>query len=331
MAKKKTQKKAVKSPITVWPLYVIFAVSVLLYILLQGSPFDSLFGFISLVLIIIIVAMEFVISGKQEGYRKSVIEVLIAIVIIVVLWFSLRFMLNTNDPVDVVPSCSMLPALQRGDLIVLHGVNAQSLKAPIVNVTRADFTNMLANISSEHLVCLAYRSTGNGVLLSQFEQSGYALGLFKFTGSSYELAQPGIQNNNLVRYACGYQDVRQSGNTLIKEAYTKNISINGFTINENLNNSVLVYRTVPNDYFYSIGDTYIVHRAYAVLNVSGSYYLLTKGDNNPGLDLQYGNLPINSTDIQGSTVLDIPYLGYLKIIMSGQPAEPAGCNSTVVH
>jgi hypothetical protein len=92
---------------------------------------------------------------------------------------------------------------------------------------------------------------------------------------------------------------------------------------------VVVYATIPQDYFYQLGDGYIVHRAYAVINASGNYYVLTKGDNNPGLDLQYGNYPAKLNQIQGKVLYSIPYLGYLKLVLSNSFSEPSGCNSTL--
>lgn len=59
--------------------------------------------------------------------------------------------------------------------------------------------------------------------------------------------------------------------------------------------------------------------------------MLTKGDNNPGLDIQYGNYPPNMSQVQGKVVGVIPYLGYLKLIISGNLVVPQGCNSTVIH
>jgi hypothetical protein len=111
--------------------------------------------------------------------------------------------------------------------------------------------------------------------------------------------------------------------------YTSGISIGGQTIVGDRNNSVVVYSTVPQDLFYQEGDGYIVHRVYAILNVSGDYYVLTKGDNNPGLDVQYSNYPANLSYVQGKVVASIPYLGYLKLILSSHFTEPAGCNSTI--
>lgn len=333
MAIKKQQAvKAKKPAVATWPLYIIFAAVLVAYVLMQGSALSVLFGAIALFLLIVIIVMEFMVSGREEGYKRSIAEVAVALAVIVVLWFALQFFLNTGDPIDVVPSCSMLPALQRGDLIVLSGTAAGALRAPKVNVSRQQMDGMLSNYGNESLVCLSYAYTrGGNMALSQFQQQGYSLGLFRFTGSAYEPVSQGAQDGNLVQYACGYQPVRLSNGTVADEAYTSSITVNGIQIGESLNNSIVVYSTVPSDYFHSLGDTYIVHRAYAVLNASGSYYVLTKGDNNPALDVQFMNLPPSSSEIQGSMVLDVPYLGYFKILLSSDLAQPTGCNSTVLH
>ena len=78
-----------------------------------------------------------------------------------------------------------------------------------------------------------------------------------------------------------------------------------------------------------MGDSFIVHRVYAIINASGSYYTLTKGDNNPGLDLQYGNLPATVGEVQGRVIADIPFLGYLRLILSSNFNRPAGCGSYI--
>ncbi len=322
----KGKEKAAGKPITTWPIYVLFVAFMAAYILSQGSLLSLVFGVLAFFILVVLLVIEFVVSGKQEGYTKSVMEIAVAVAVIALFWVSLRYILNTSDPIDVVPSCSMLPSLQRGDLIVLQGVNISAIKAPVVDVSRQDLNAMLSSIQSENLVCLSY---ANG-RVSQIEQPGSTLGLFKFRGSAYEQVS-GQPESNLVQYKCGYQRVLFSNGTVENEAYTKSISIGGVELSENLNNSVVVYRTVPGDYFYSLGDTFIVHRIYAVLNASGSYYLLTKGDNNPSLDIQYMNLPVNFSMVGGRSILSIPYLGYMKIILSGQLLQPQGCNSTVLH
>jgi len=75
----------------------------------------------------------------------------------------------------------------------------------------------------------------------------------------------------------------------------------------------------------------IIHRIYAILNVSGSYYFLTKGDNNQALDIEFGNYPANETSVVGYVIAEIPVLGYVKLILSGQLSVPQGCNQTILR
>jgi len=105
----------------------------------------------------------------------------------------------------------------------------------------------------------------------------------------------------------------------------------GTTIIGDMNNSVVVYKTIPQDSFYQEGDSYIVHRVYAVINASGNYYIMTKGDNNPGLDMQYGNYLIPFKDIEGKVIASVPYIGYLKLILSNSFSQPTGCNFVTQH
>ena len=322
---------APKKGVSLWPLYAIFFVLIALYIVMQGRQLSIIFGVLAAFTIIVIIAMEFMYSVKDEGLKRNLIELIIAIAIVVFIWFALRFFLNTSDPIDVVPSCSMLPALQRGDLIVLQGSNLSNIKAPIINVTHEEFNSMESNFGSEALVCMAYINESGGYQLSQIVHSGWNIGLFRFVNGGYYPIPGNYQNGNLVRYYCGSRSVSFGNGTAVNEAYTTGISVLGHGIYGDQNNTIIVYKTVPSDYFYRLGDAYVVHRVYAVLNVSGSYYALTKGDNNPGLDMQYANYPINQSHVEGRVIGSIPYLGYIKLMFSGEIAQPAGCNSTVQH
>ena len=57
-----------------------------------------------------------------------------------------------------------------------------------------------------------------------------------------------------------------SNGTTGNEVYTSAITIAGTTIIGDANNTRVVYQTVPEDAFYKLGDRYIVHRVYAVIN-----------------------------------------------------------------
>ncbi|MGC8537426.1 MAG: hypothetical protein ACP5MZ_00370 [Candidatus Micrarchaeia archaeon] len=320
-----------KKGITTWPLYVLFLVLIALYVAEQGRQLSIIFGTLAAFVIIAIIAVEFLYSVKDEGLKRNLIEAAIAIVIVVLIWFALRFFLGTSDPIDVVPSCSMLPTLQRGDLIMLQGVSLGSVNAPVINVTQNEFNSMERNFNSENLVCMAYVNSSSGTQVSQIVHSGWSVGLFRFNEGRYYQVPSSYQNSNLVRYFCGSRPIEFSNGTVENEAYTIGIDVLGHSVYGDSNNTIIVYRTLPSDYFYMLGDEYVVHRVYAVLNVSGSYYALTKGDNNPGLDMQYGNYPINQSHVSGKVIASVPYLGYIKLMFSGDIAQPAGCNSVVQH
>ncbi len=323
--------KADKKGINTLPFYIALAVLFVLFIYYQGKgELSTIFGIALFVMLVVLIVIEVSIGIHEEGLLKNVIEIIAAIVIVVVFWFSLKAILHTNYPLDVVPSCSMLPQLKRGDLIVLNGVQKISqLNAPIINIRNSDYNKFSNNISNEFLSCIAYQINGNKVSISQVIKPGYTVGLYKNTQNGGQIVPSAYQQGELVQYTCGSRTILFQNGTKEQEAYTTAVTINGTTIYKDTNNSVIVYATTPKDYFYGLGDSYIVHRAFAILNVSGNYLVLAKGDNNPGLDMQYGNHPINLTNVQGKVIGSIPYLGYLKLALSNSFTEPAGCNSTV--
>ncbi len=308
-------------------------VALVLYVLLQRVRILAItLGIVTFFLIIIAIVLE-LISGKNEvGYKKSILEIAAAIIIVVAFWYGLRFFLATSSPIDVVPSCSMLPYLHRGDMILLHGVSSASqLKAPIIDVTSSQMSRILSSPDSESLSCVAYITNASGTYIRQTLAPGYKVGLIEDSNGAYRLVSKQEESGNVLQYSCGTREVRLSTGQILNEAYTTSITVNNHTIAGDRNNSIIVYKTRPGDLFYEEGDAYVVHRAYAILNDSGNYYVLTKGDNNPGLDIQYGNYPPNMSQVQGKVVGVIPYLGYLKLIISGNLVVPQGCNSTVIH
>lgn len=331
--KKKQGSDTAKDKITVWPIYVMIIVALVLYILLERIRILAItLGIVTFFLIIIAIVLE-LISGKNEvGYKKSILEIAVAIIVVVVLWYGLKFFLATNSPIDVVPSCSMLPYLHRGDMIFLHGVSSISqIKAPIIDVTSSQMSRVLSSPDSESLSCVAYITNASGTYIRQTLAPGYKVGLIEDSNGVYRLVSKQEESGNVVQYTCGTREVKLSTGQILNEAYTTSITVNNRTIAGDRNNSIVVYGTRPGDLFYEEGDAYVVHRVYAILNDSGDYYVLTKGDNNPGLDIQYGNYPPNMSQVQGKVVGVIPYLGYLKLIISGNLVVPQGCNSTVIH
>ncbi len=331
-APKKNSKKNGKG-INTLPFYIALVALFILFVYYQGnSGLSAIFGIALFLMIVILIVMEVMNGVNEEGVTKNLIEIGAAILIVVVFWFSLKALLHTNYPLDVVPSCSMLPQLKRGDLILLQGVQQVSqIKVPIVSVSSANYNKFQTTISDEFMSCVAYRINSNTISVSQAIKPGYSIGLYRSTVNGGQIVPNILQQGNLIQYTCGPKEIEFANGSTEQEAYLTAVTINGTTIYNDTNNSVVVYATIPNDYFYKLGDSYIVHRAFAALNVSGNYIVLTKGDNNPGLDIQYGNYPVNLTYVQGKVIAAIPYLGYLKLALSNSFVEPAGCNTTVVN
>jgi len=80
---------------------------------------------------------------SREWVLHNAREIAISFAAAVAIWLALGFLLSTSAPLDVVTSCSMMPALQRGDLIVLQGVPAERIIAPEINVSRVSFLQEL--------------------------------------------------------------------------------------------------------------------------------------------------------------------------------------------
>ncbi len=296
-------------------------------------------GAAALLLILIILVFEVKASVSDTGLKQSLIDIFSAVLAAVVVWFFLIVALRTNAPVDAVSSCSMLPALHRGDLVVLRGIDNASLfvskyRVPVFNVSRSAFLSMQRNISKEFIAYFAYFN-GNKSQVSYTipANKSYQIGLYNTVcisqsiylnspGSIYRCAVPEqSQQNNLIRYSYAIGKLALP-NATVSAIYTSDISVAGISAVENYSNPIIVYQTNSRDTF---GGS-IIHRLYAVLNVSGSYYFLTKGDNNQALDLQFGNYPANQSSVLGYVIATVPVVGYVKLLLSGQIVTPPGCN-----
>lgn len=109
---------------------------------------------------------------------------------------------------------------------------------------------------------------------------------------------------------------------------TREIEINGALISENFSNDVIVY--IPT---YVDGTPYggdIIHRVFAKIRVDGDYFFLTKGDNNDLFDTSAFHI-IREQDVKGRVLLRIPWIGYLKLFISGSFIDPTGCEKMYAH
>ena len=340
MRKRQADRHGVQKKPMQYELYILYAAlvaSVIGYVV-TGT---QLIGALAFVLLITIIAVEFKYSIKEDGVRKSLYDVIMAIVAIAIVWMILMAVLETSSPVDVVASCSMLPSLHRGDMVLLHGIPnmssfLESHNVPVVNVSPQEFNRTIANISSESLAYFAYNPSDKAEIAEIFGSRQLPVALyntqcidaFESEGLSSRIGSCMVdsQGSNLIKYNYSIENVSQNGNTYYT-AQTSSITIANTTINENYSNPIIVYRTTSRDSFS--GD--IIHRLFAAIKSGNEYYMLTKGDNNGGLDVKFVNYPANESAVVGYVIGDVPYVGYLRLIISGMFATPAGCNSTIVR
>ena len=95
----------------------ILALFLILYILTKNSIFGILFA----VALVATVALEVWMGTKSHGWKHELKDTAICLGGIVLLWFALTIVLNSPVPINAVVSCSMLPNVERGDLILVQG------------------------------------------------------------------------------------------------------------------------------------------------------------------------------------------------------------------
>lgn len=325
-----------------WGLYALLFLLIVLYIVDNNIAFAAAV----VVLIVAILVLEFSYSVRTEGAKKSVIDIGIAVLAVVILFVILMVALDTTSPINVVTSCSMLPTLSKGEMLLLHGIPnvsafVASRKIPVVNMSQSTFDAMMGNFSNEFLAYYAY-DPANRSDISEIipEGSDYPIALYN-TKCIYQYGSGGVDepydyyrcyvglqpSSDIIKY--GYQ----VGNIIINNTYysviyTSTFSIANTTIVENYSNPIIVYKTNSSDEFPE-GD--IIHRAVAAIRVGSQYYILTKGDNNEGLDIQFANYPPSQNDVVGYFAGGLPYLGYLKLIVSGDLAPDPQCGEVIQH
>ena len=139
-----------RAQVNTLPFYVLLIILFALYIVFQhGLVLSYIIGIALFLTLVAIIGLETLNGVREYGYKRNIIEIVVVVLIVLGIWFSLRFFLATKYPLDVVPSCSMLPSLQRGSILLLHGVQSPAqLRAPVVNVSKATYSGILIEIHS---------------------------------------------------------------------------------------------------------------------------------------------------------------------------------------
>ena len=276
---------------------------------------------------------------RKRGWKKELGEILAAVIIGVLVWYVGGFLLNTPAPLDAVVSCSMLPHLERGDMVLLQGA---SINTHEVSVTLQEWEQINEKMKT-NFTCGPCESNGSYIPYN-FSVCRVSCGngcLIAINGKPVTLAS----NDTLFGYNYGACKLKSKSGDIVNSLCVKSITIKGRTIYENFSNDVVVYEPEQNSVFQGS----IIHRTLAKVSVDGREYYLIKGDNNEMLDVQVPgngtlagqnrclfysppnreNKPVPSDRVMGKVLLRIPYIGYLKLFLWGYIEDPSGCDTVI--
>ncbi len=295
---------------------------VLFFLLYLVSGF-WLFGVLVGLSLLWAVILEFVVGSKQHGLATEIKETAIALLLALVLWFGAGFALQTPSPLNAIVSCSMLPHVQRGDMVLLRGDRIQSPVAQVQSLGGIGTALVMQNGQQA--------ASFNGSLYSHCAQRPSEQLCREFVSAPESFTERqgqltfGYEKCEMLYPKSGG---RQSGPCVSW------LEVGGVRYYENLSNDVVVYAPQNGEEYARVGD--IIHRAFIKLQdgETGKTYFLTKGDNNPVFDIQVydeaagsGNKPVEVSRSKGRVLLQVPYIGYLKLFISpGAIMTPEGCD-----
>lgn len=293
----------------VWILYFLGALSILLY-LVSGS--NSTFGIISFLLILVIAVNEFLPEDKgAQGIKKGAAEVIYSVLFAVGLWTILTLTLSTQTPINVVTSCSMLPTLQRGDLLLLKGgiVNTQEIK---LNTTYQQFVNNMIPIPEPCII----QENGTNKDTRCINSILYNKTKYNFTKQGDIIVYtPQVKIAKLKPYLQGID-------LIVHRAVLKITATDGtYIITKGDNNPTpdQIVVTSPN-----VADSVKTEKNIRILcfddSKIGEICTIT-----PWIE------PTEEKNILGKNIFRIPIIGYIKLLLFAQTQEPANCKQILVQ
>lgn len=281
---------------------------------------NVLFGILIALEIFGIVAYEVMRGVKKHGWKEEVKETAGALILAVAILVVAMLVLQSSAPISAVASCSMLPNLDRGDFVIVQGsdINAYS-----IDMTKAEFGQISKPSTFEQ-----YNQTFPGSLYAyclQINANEQICNDFVADPTQFK------EKHGPLTFHYASCDMKLEDSNILEPCVTA-IEYKGKTYKLDKTHDTVVYQPLKEDIYSMIGD--IVHRAQFRINVEGQTYYLTKGDNNPIFDVQVydyqnkiGNVPVSKDRVKGKVVFRVPYLGYLKLFISGLFAEPEQCKT----
>jgi len=290
--------------------------------LLTKSPIIGILAGLTIVGLFIV---ELYVGAKKEGWKEELKELLFIVVGALLLWHGLKVVLSTDTPLTAVVSCSMLPTIQRGDMLVVQGSPVEALYT--LNISKEELAQLFSN------PVVVYNNTAVEVEGSLY---AYCMGSPSLLCLDF-VAHPELFEERrgpfTFHYAPCYRVWQDSGERK-REVCVTALSYKNTTYPLKREGDVVVYRPPQGSLFSLYGD--IVHRALFELNAEGERYYLTKGDNNNIFDIQFysgrwglHNGPVAEEEVLGKAILRIPLLGYYKLFLTLHVEEDAQCKAVL--
>ena len=295
--------------------------AIILFFALYFTTGSMLFGLLIGLGILWLVVLETWVGVHEHGIKNELKELGVALLLAAAAWFGAGFVLHTASPLNAIVSCSMLPHIQRGDMVVLSG---DRINAQVVGVDSLSGVGVAEIYKNGQM-----QGRAQGSLYSYCTQHQNAAMCTDF------VSNPANYTEKQGPFTFGYGKcgiVTNKGDRMAGPC-VEWLEVNGTRYAENLNNDVVVYQPLPTDVYARTGD--IIHRAFLLVKTpDGKEYVLTKGDNNPIFDMQVfdeaagiGNKPVDVARVKGRIVVTMPVVGYLKLFITpGAIATPDGCD-----
>lgn len=306
-------------------LVILFA-TLIVYLLVKdiNPQMGIAVGVFIAIEIFVMVGLEIKAGAKEYGWEHEIVDTLVALVVAVAIWISSSVLLNTSSPISGVVSCSMLPNLYRGDFVIIQGADVDAYE---IKLSAKEFSDL-----SSHQSLLFFNQTNKTVSGSAYAYCMYhryepiCKEFIANPENVVEIAGPFTYRYSSCAIEYPQKDITSYGPCL------RSVEFKGHEYLVNYSNNIIVYQSDPGNLYYKVGD--IVHRVIFKINVENETYYITRGDNNPIMDIQVydffanqGNSPIPERNVKGKVVLRIPLLGYFKLFIAGFYEEDPQCNT----
>jgi len=272
------------------------------------------------------VMLEVKEGAAKWGWKHEIVDTLIMLAAAIAIWLAAGFILNTGSPVSGVVSCSMLPNLQRGDFVVVQGAPVRAYE---ISMSQAELESLndKAQIATPDT-----NATIDGSIFPYCIKNRNAGITEAMCQEFIKTPESVVERKGAFTYRYERCSISFSNGDVKSEPCLKSVTFHGKQYLTNLSDDIVVYQPAKDDIYARVGD--IVHRTFFAIDVEGKKYYLTRGDNNPILDLQAydynsgtGNRPIPQANLRGKVIGRIPYLGYFKLFISGYFQEDAQCKT----